>query len=134
MHSSDNRPELGSNGFGGAVQPVSVLPEDTTSTGLSKEFHNLLADLEDLIKETTSLGAEDLAQAKDRLVARLATTRQGVETLGLSLAKQANRQAVMANDYVHAQPWKAIGVGAATAFLLGCVLARSRSRGSSGNV
>lgn len=126
MHSSDNRPELGSNGFGGAAQPVSVLPEGATRTGLSKEFHNLLADLEDLIKETTSLGAEDLTHAKDRLVARLATTRQGVETLGLSLAKQANRQAVMANDYVHAQPWKAIGVGAAAAFLLGCVLARSR--------
>lgn len=126
MHSSSNRPESGNKGFDGMSQPASVLPEDSAHTGLNQEFHNLLADLEDLIKETTSLGAEDLAQAKERLVARLATTRQGIETLGLSLAKQANRRAVMANDYVHAQPWKAIGVGAAAAFLLGCVLARSR--------
>lgn len=126
MHSSSNRPESGSKGFDGVSQPASVLPEDSARKGLNQEFHNLLADLEDLIQETTSLGAEDLAQAKERLVARLANTRQSLETLGLSLAKQVSHTAVMTNDYVHAQPWKAIGIGAAAAFLLGCVLARSR--------
>jgi ElaB/YqjD/DUF883 family membrane-anchored ribosome-binding protein len=122
---SNNKPIAtdGANGHGPdlAMTPVSV---DGVMTSVSREFHNVLADIEDLIKATTSLTGDELARAKAKLTERLASARKSATDMGDALATRARDAASMTDDYVHAQPWKAIGAGAAVAFLLGLLLAR----------
>jgi len=93
-------------------------------SNVSREFHNFIADIEDLIKATTSLTGEDLARAKAKLSERVAAAKESVEEMGGAVAQQARKTAADTNDYVHEQPWQAIGAAAAVAFLLGFVLAR----------
>jgi len=72
----------------------------------------------------TSLTGEDLARAKAKLTERVATAKKSVEEMGGAIASQARKSATATNDYVHANPWQAIGIGAAVGLLLGFVLAR----------
>lgn len=90
----------------------------------SSEFHNFLSDIEDLVKETTTLTGEDLTRAKAKLSSRLAEAKESVSEMGGAVAKKARAAATSTNDYVHEQPWKAIGAGAAIGLLVGFALAR----------
>lgn len=94
------------------------------SAGVSREFHDFLADIEDLIKQTTSLTGEDLARARSNLNARVAAAKQSAEAIGQDVAHRARKVASDTNEYVHEQPWKAIGASAVIGLLLGVVLAR----------
>jgi len=91
---------------------------------VSEEFHNFLADVEDLVKDTTSLTGEDLARAKEKLSSRLASAKESLGELGSNVADRARKTADVTNTYVHEQPWKAIGIGATVGLLLGFALAR----------
>lgn len=94
------------------------------SAGVSREFHDFLADIEDLIKQTTSLTGDDLARARVKLNARVAAAKDSVEAIGDDVAQRARKVANDTNAYVHEQPWKAIGASAVIGLLLGVVLAR----------
>lgn len=93
-------------------------------SNVSREFYNFLADIEDLIKETTSLTGEDLARARDKLNARIAAAKASAESVSESVGQRARQTANVTNAYVHEQPWKALGAGVAIAFLFGLVIAR----------
>lgn len=91
---------------------------------LSTEFHNFVADIEDLIKEAGTLTGDELNLAKAKLNSRLSAAKESVESLGGEVAEQARHGASAADDYVHHQPWQAIGAGAAVGLLVGFLLAR----------
>ncbi len=93
-------------------------------SGVSREFQNFLADIEDLIKETTSLTGEELTHARARLNARVATAKASIEGMGDNIVQRAKQSATVTNEYVHEQPWKALGASTAIAFLLGIAIAR----------
>lgn len=90
----------------------------------SSDFHDFIADVEDLVKQTTTLTGEDLARAKVKLSARLAEAKESVVDMGGDIARRARNGAKATDDYVHEQPWKAIGAGAAIGLLIGFALAR----------
>lgn len=90
----------------------------------SSEFHNFIADVEDLVKDTSTLTGEDLKRAKAKLSARLESARSSAAEMGGAIAKRSRHAAVATNDYVHEQPWKAIGTGAVVGLLVGFILAR----------
>ncbi len=91
---------------------------------VSGEFHNFIADMEDLIKEATSLTGDELNLAKAKLNQRIDSAKKSVEELGGEIAEQARHGASATNNYVHQQPWQAIGTGAAVGLLVGFLLAR----------
>lgn len=94
------------------------------ASNASIEFQNFIADVEDLVKETTTLTGEDLNRAKAKLSARLADAKESVMEMSDEIAKRARSGATATNNYVHEQPWKAIGAGAAVGLLIGFALAR----------
>lgn len=97
---------------------------DGALSSVSREFHNFLADIEDLIKDTTALTGDDLARATAKINQRVATARESVEDMGGEVVHRAKKTAYEANHYVHEQPWRAIGIGAAVGFLMGFVVTR----------
>jgi ElaB/YqjD/DUF883 family membrane-anchored ribosome-binding protein len=89
---------------------------------LSGEMHNLITDIEDLVKKATSLTGEELTAAKARLTERLDAARVTFAEAGETVANKARNTATATNEYVHEQPWKAIGIGATVGLLLGFAL------------
>ena len=94
------------------------------ASGISNEFKSFLSDVEDLVKQTTTLTGEDLSRAKDKLSARIGAAKDTVTAAGVAISDSARSAAASTNEYVHDQPWKSISIGAGVGLLLGFVLSR----------
>jgi len=120
MQTKSDIPESEANGHAAASTAARA------PSGVSREFHDFLADVEDLIKATTSLTGEDLTRARAKLSERVAAAKESVQGIGDAIADQARDTAKTANSYVHEHPWQAVGIGAALGLLLGVALARRK--------
>jgi ElaB/YqjD/DUF883 family membrane-anchored ribosome-binding protein len=105
------------------VNNLSASAHNTTSA-ISSEFKNFLADIEQLITEATSMTGDDLVQAKSKLNDRIDSIKHSFDDIGDSIGNKARRSAVITNNYVHEQPWIAIGAGAAVGLLVGFLASR----------
>ncbi len=94
------------------------------ASGISNEFKSFLSDVEDLVKQTTTLTGDDLARAKVKLSERIGAAKESVAEVGVAISERARNAASATNEYVHEQPWKSISIGAAFGLLLGFVLSR----------
>jgi ElaB/YqjD/DUF883 family membrane-anchored ribosome-binding protein len=93
-------------------------------SGVSREVENFLADIDDLLKSKTSLGGADLSNLKDQIVERFVNAKESVTAASNEAISRAREAAKTTNEYVHEEPWKAIGVGVAFGFLLGALVSR----------
>ncbi|QKE62603.1 DUF883 domain-containing protein [Aquipseudomonas campi] len=129
MHNPTHPGNSATNSLDTGIGPIVAGPiargeASPPSSNASREFHSFLADIEALVKDATSLTGEDLAQAKFKLSARIATAKAAAEAGGTNILQRARRTAVATNGYVREQPWTAVGAGAALAFLLGRTLSK----------
>lgn len=124
MQKESGSSHASTNGQDSGLAPGAAANVDAALSGMSREFHSFIADVEDLVKATTSLTGEELSKAKTRLSERVAAAKESVGEMGGAISNRARMSAVATNTYVREQPWKAIGAGAAIGFLLGYVLAR----------
>jgi ElaB/YqjD/DUF883 family membrane-anchored ribosome-binding protein len=116
--------EPASNGHSAGSAPTKNPAVDAALSGITQEFQNFVADMEDLIKASTSLTGEDLARAKANLSARVAAARAFVEEMPGTISDRARNTVKVADDYVREQPWQAMGVTAAAGLLIGFLLGR----------
>jgi len=115
--------EPASNGHGAKSTPKNAAA-DSTPLGIVREFQNFVADVEDLIKPSTSLTGEDLARAKANLYARVAAARAFAEQLPGAISARARNTAKVADAYVRERTWRTIGITAAAGLLIGFLLGR----------
>lgn len=99
-------------------------PKKNSSSSTAQEFNNFVADIEELLKATTNLSGEDLEKAKVKLQERIKSARETITEISQSLGPRTREAATITNNYVHTQPWKAIGISAATGFLSGYLFSR----------
>ena len=123
MNNIPNYSDSQSNGAEKDSAAISNKAEAVMSNA-SSELHNFIADIEDLVKEATTLTGEDLNKAKAKLSARLSDAKESATEMGGMLKQHVRNSAVSTNAYVHEQPWKAIGAGAAVGIIIGFALAR----------
>jgi ElaB/YqjD/DUF883 family membrane-anchored ribosome-binding protein len=124
LKTESEAPAVAANRQGASRRRSTAPAADSAMSGVSLEFHNFVADIEDLIKSTTSLSGDDLASAKEKIGERIAAAKESAEAMGDALAHRAGKAVAVTNEYVHEQPWKAIGIAAAVGFLLGAAVAR----------
>lgn len=117
--------EAGTNGHGDktATKPP-ISPLNGSKSAMVSEFYTVLADIEYLVKDVAQLTGDDLARTSVKIHEHIATARKAAEAMGDTLTDGAHQTAAATNDYVQAQPWKAIGIGTAIGFVLGAFLSR----------
>jgi ElaB/YqjD/DUF883 family membrane-anchored ribosome-binding protein len=111
----------------GADSPGNGTAADTDQSGVAREYHAFVSDVEDLISSATSLTGADLARAKARLSARITSARASIARAGGAVSEQARSGARATDSYLRAQPWQAVGITAAAGFLIGYLLGRRGS-------
>jgi ElaB/YqjD/DUF883 family membrane-anchored ribosome-binding protein len=95
-----------------------------TVGGLRAEFKDLVSDIEDFLTATTTLTGEQLEQAKQKVRTRVASAKETVAAASETAIARARHSAEVANEYVHEQPWLAVGAGVAVGFIAGLLVAR----------
>lgn len=97
---------------------------ESTRDNLVSEFRNLIAEGESLLRATTSLSGEALANAREKFRGQLASAKQRAADYTDIARTRGREAAVRADDYVHDNPWAAIGVAAGVGFVVGALMAR----------
>lgn len=77
----------------------------------------LAADIEELVKATATQSGEKIAEARARVQQALAIAKDTVVVRGSEAARATDR-------YVHENAWKAVGISAGIAFLVGLLIGR----------
>jgi ElaB/YqjD/DUF883 family membrane-anchored ribosome-binding protein len=116
--------ELASNGHTAGSAPTKNAAADAAPSRIAQEFKNFVADMEDLIKASTSLTGDDFARAKANVYARVATARVFLEEIPGEISDRARNTVKVADGYVREQPWQAMGITAAVGLLIGFLLGR----------
>lgn len=95
-----------------------------TKDKLVQDFKIVVADAEELLKATASQAGEKVAAARERVQDSL---RQAKLKLAEAedLVVQKGKQAARATDeYVHENPWRAVGIGAGVGLIIGLLIGR----------
>jgi ElaB/YqjD/DUF883 family membrane-anchored ribosome-binding protein len=116
--------DLPSNGHSAGARAAKNPAADAVPSGITQEFRNFVADMEDLIKASTSLTGDDLARAKADLSARVAAARAFAEEMPEAISHRARKAVKVADGYVREQPWQVIGIAASFGLLVGFLLGR----------
>ncbi len=90
----------------------------------SEELTNLRADLDDLIARIPSLSDIDLEEAKEKLMAKVASTRDAARDLADDAREQFDHGIECSKDYVKERPLQSVGYAALAGFLLGLLITR----------
>ena len=100
---------------------------ETSQSGVAREYHAFVSDVEDLVSSATSLTGEDLARAKARLGARISSARASISKVSSAVTDQVRSGATATDSYVRTQPWQAVGISAVAGILIGYLLGRRGS-------
>ena len=88
------------------------------------EFKSLMADAEALIKATEDHPGETLNSIRNKALETLTNAKASLSGVEGKLADNAREVADGADDFVHRNPWEAVGVAAGVGLLLGLFMRR----------
>ena len=91
---------------------------------LMADLRLVVSDAEELLRSTAGQAGDGAAELRDRVQASLARARAGLadaQDAAISRAKAAGRAA---DDYVHDNPWRSIGMAAGFGLLIGLLIGR----------
>jgi ElaB/YqjD/DUF883 family membrane-anchored ribosome-binding protein len=100
----------------------------TVASAGSREFRNLIADVEDLIKRIAHVDDQDLARARAKLENTLEAARASLHNGKERVRTTARHAADSTDEYVHSNPWSAIGIAAAAGAAIAVLLSTRMHR------
>jgi ElaB/YqjD/DUF883 family membrane-anchored ribosome-binding protein len=96
---------------------------------LLADLKQVVHDSEELLKATAGQAGEHIAQVRAKAEASLRTARAQLSALGGDASARAREAAGQADAYVRANPWLAVGAGAALGLVIGLLLSSRRGNG-----
>ena len=97
---------------------------NTANEKLVSDFKAVVADTEELLRLTADQTGDKAVEVRARLREKLAGAKVKLQELEAAVVEKAKAAARATDEYVHENPWKAVGVAAGAGFLLGLLLNR----------
>ena len=91
---------------------------------LAEDLKAVLSDAEELLKATASQTGKRIAAARAKAEESLKTAKVRLAEEEVALMAKTRAAAKATEDYVRANPWKAVGIAAAAGLVLGILAAR----------
>lgn len=91
---------------------------------LVSDMKIVVADAEEMLRATANQTGEKVAELRERISGRLRDAKVRIADAEEVLADRAKAAARATDDFVHEQPWKAVGVAAALGLALGVLIGR----------
>jgi len=95
---------------------------------LAADLKAVVADTEELLRVTAGQAGEKVSAARLRAEETLKAAKARMLEVERAAVDQAKAAATATDQYVHANPWQAMGVAAGLGFLVGWLLNGGRQR------
>ncbi len=91
---------------------------------LMEDLRLVVTDAEELLRATAGQAGEKVAAARARAAESIDAAKARIAQAGYAAAAQTRVAARAADDYVHDNPWTAVGVAAAVGIVIGVLIAK----------
>jgi len=90
----------------------------------SDEIRSLIADVEDLVARISDLKDDDVARVRNRVMRAVGDAKESLVDSADRVRRQTQQIAATADDYVHDNPWQAVGLAALVGAVVGVIASR----------
>ena len=91
---------------------------------LVSDLKVVVTDAEELLRATAGAAGEKAGELRERLGVKLRDAKERLIDAEAALVDKTKAAARATDDFVHEQPWKAVGVAAALGLALGVLIGR----------
>lgn len=91
---------------------------------LINEFKVVVADAEALLKATANTGGEKLAEVRARAEESISNAKERMLETQAEVLARSKAAAKATDEYVHENPWRAIGLAASVGVVVGLLIGR----------
>jgi ElaB/YqjD/DUF883 family membrane-anchored ribosome-binding protein len=84
----------------------------------------VLDDVESLLKQAAAASGQQAHDLRERAAEALHRAKLRLQEAQVAVAENTKAAARATDDWVHAHPWGAIGIGAGVGFLIGLLVSR----------
>lgn len=102
------------------MSELSVANKDKLVTDLK----SVISDTEELLRATAGAAGDKVGELRERLGLRLRDAKERLIDLEVAVVDKTKAAARATDDFVHEEPWKAVGVAAALGLALGVLIGR----------
>jgi ElaB/YqjD/DUF883 family membrane-anchored ribosome-binding protein len=98
--------------------------EEVAKEKLIDSVKSSLNDAESLLREAARSTGDKANELRDRALTSLKRTREALYEAQDAVLERGRKAARATDDYVHDNPWQAIGIAGVTGLLLGLLISR----------
>jgi ElaB/YqjD/DUF883 family membrane-anchored ribosome-binding protein len=91
---------------------------------LMQDFRLVVTDAEELLRATAGLAGDKVSAARERIQENLAAAKERLSTAEEAVIVSTKEAARAADEFVHENPWQAVGIGAAVGLIVGMLMSR----------
>ncbi|MEF8699520.1 MAG: DUF883 family protein [Candidatus Accumulibacter sp. UW26] len=91
---------------------------------LVSDMKVVVADAEEILRATAGVAGDKMGDLRERFGERLRDARLRLADAEAALVDRTKAAARATDDYVHENPWRAVGVAAGIGLLLGVIIGR----------
>jgi ElaB/YqjD/DUF883 family membrane-anchored ribosome-binding protein len=93
---------------------------------LMQDLRLVVSDAEELLRATASQAGEKVSAARERIQENLAVAKEHLAVAQQHVAAKARQAARVTDEYVHENPWRAVGIAAGAGLIVGMLISRGR--------
>jgi len=93
---------------------------------LIQDLRVVVSDAEELLRATASQAGEKMSAARERIQENLAVAKEHLAVAQQRVAEKTRQAARATDDYVHDNPWRAVGIAAGAGLIVGLLISRGR--------
>ena len=97
---------------------------DVSKEKLVADLKIVIADAEELLRATAAQAGEKVSAARERIQASLATAKVKLTEAERALLEKTKEAAKATDEFVHENPWRAVGIAAVAGLVLGVLISR----------
>ncbi|MEK6245701.1 MAG: DUF883 family protein [Pseudomonadota bacterium] len=91
---------------------------------MAGDFRTMITDSEDLLKAAAAASGDGFTAARTKFEDKLRRAKATLADASQPMFDKTRETAAVANDYVHGNPWTAVGVAIAAGVLIGFLAAK----------
>ena len=93
---------------------------------LMHDMRAVVTDAEELLKATAGQAGEKITAARERIQSNIAVAKDRLVDVEHAMAEKTKQAAAATDDYVHENPWRAVGIAAGVGLVVGMLISRGR--------
>lgn len=98
--------------------------ENVSRDKLVQDFRVVVADAEELLKATASQAGEKVSAARERVQDSLHRAKVKLAEAEDAIVQRGKQAARATDEYVHENPWRAVGFGVGVGLIVGLLIGR----------